>query len=136
MHNFSFVGKILLCQVLTLQMIWLVWYWTKTYLVWVWNKDKFAKYNQGLVLGMVFFELWLRSEIGLEYHIFWAKIERTFCTFLLKFSMSTSSMKCTHKEKKLNSLFRICTYRNIQMKINVDLHVNILYSASEIGSRR
>ena len=30
------------------------------------------------------------------------------------------------KEKKLNSLFRICTYRDIQMKINVDLRVNVL----------
>ena len=51
-------------------------------------------------------------------------------------STSISSWSCIfhrnlytsrHKEKKLNSaLFRICTYRNIQMKINVGLRVNIL----------
>ena len=50
----------------------------------------------------------------------------TICLLLLLVAEAVFSPKFIHKEKKLNSLFRICTHSNIQMTINVGLRVSIL----------
>ena len=50
----------------------------------------------------------------------------TICLLLLLVAEAVFFTEIYTKEKKLNLLFRIYTYRNIQMTINVGLHVNIL----------
>ena len=48
------------------------------------------------------------------------------CLLLLLVAEAVFFTEIYTQGKKLNSSFRICTYRNIQMTINVGLHVNIL----------
>ena len=50
----------------------------------------------------------------------------TICLLLLLVAEAVFFTEIYTQGKKLNLLFRICTYRNIQMTINVGLHVNIL----------
>ena len=50
----------------------------------------------------------------------------TICLLLLLVAEAVFFTEIYTKGKKLNLLFRIYTYRNIQMTINVGLHVNIL----------
>ena len=50
----------------------------------------------------------------------------TICLLLLLVAEAVFFTEIYTKGKKLNLLFRIYTYRNIQMTMNVGLHVNIL----------
>ena len=50
----------------------------------------------------------------------------TICLLLLLVAEAVFFTEIYTQGKKRNSLFRICTYRNIQIKKNVDLRVNIL----------
>ena len=50
----------------------------------------------------------------------------TICLLLLLVAEAVFFTEIYTQGKKVNSLFRICTYRIIQMKINVGLRVNIL----------
>ena len=50
----------------------------------------------------------------------------TICLLLLLVAEAVFFTEIYTKGEKLNLLFRIYTYRNIQMTINVGLHVNIL----------
>ena len=50
----------------------------------------------------------------------------TICLLLLLVAEAVFFTEIYTKGKKLNLLFRIYTYRNTQMTMNVGLHVNIL----------
>ena len=50
----------------------------------------------------------------------------TICLLLLLVAEAVFFTEIYKQGKKMNSLFRICTYRNVQMTINEGLRVNIL----------
>ena len=50
----------------------------------------------------------------------------TICLLLLLVAEAVFFTEIYKQGKKMNSLFRICTYRNVQMTINESLRVNIL----------